>query len=139
MDTDRQLAFASFVIYQDIESPEFWTNYFGVLPDVSGKRGDSKAAPLGRGRASKWRIGIWGVRTKHVIRSDSLEPHFRYLIDRLGLPRKDLPDLILKTHATVRFFCYWDNERGDRIPDIPDDIAEICKSQGIEIDIDEHR
>ncbi|EJO59334.1 hypothetical protein BURMUCF2_1274 [Burkholderia multivorans CF2] len=39
----------------------------------------------------------------------------------------------------MRFFCYWDNESGDRIPDVPDDIRTMMESLGGTIEVDEYR
>jgi hypothetical protein len=39
----------------------------------------------------------------------------------------------------MRFFCYWDNESGDRVPDIPDDIRTMMEALGGTVEIDEYR
>ena len=62
---------------------------------------------------------MWGVRSQSSVRSDHPTPHLQYLV---GLPRADLPYLLNKQAARMRFFCYWDNETGDRVPDVPADI-----------------
>ncbi|KND55480.1 hypothetical protein BPUN_2431 [Candidatus Paraburkholderia kirkii] len=41
--------------------------------------------------------------------------------------------------ATVRFFCFWDNETGNRIPGVPDDIRAMMEALGGTIEIDEYR
>ncbi|WP_175047713.1 DUF4279 domain-containing protein [Burkholderia lata] len=139
MSQKSRRAYVSFGIYQDIESPEFWTRYFGVQPTVAGAKGDPR--PPGKdgvARVPPRRIGIWGIETKDIIDSDDLEPHLRYLVETLGLPRADFANEIMRTGAMVRFFCFWVNEDGNRPPKIPGDIVEMCNSQGIEIDIDEY-
>lgn len=85
------------------------------------------------------RVGVWGVRSKGKIESALLEPHLRFLIARLQLPRADLRTLIEQQKATVRFFCYWRNEHGDRVPEVPDDIRAIMDALGGTIEIDEYR
>ena len=135
----HQLAYVSFTIGGDSVSPEFWTAYFAVPPDIAITKGDPINDPTGQRRTLTRRTGVWGVRSEPGVKSDALEPHLRYLIARLHLPRADLPELLARSDASARFFCYWDNESGDRVPDVPDDIRELCESQGIAIDIDEYR
>jgi hypothetical protein len=53
--------------------------------------------------------------------------------------RSDLRELVERAGAEMRFFCYWDNETGDRVPDVPDDIRVMMESLGGEIEIDEYR
>ncbi len=95
--------------------------------------------PSGRLSSVPGRTGVWGVRSKAAVRSDSLEPHLRYLIDRLNLPRDDLRQLLADKGAQMRFFCYWDNESGDRVPDVPDDIRTMMETMGGTAEIDEYR
>ena len=85
------------------------------------------------------RTGVWGIRSKGKVESDLLEPHLRFLIERLQLPRTDLRKLIEQQGATVRFFCYWVNSSGDRVPDVPDDIRTMIEAIGGTIEIDEYR
>jgi len=135
----HQLAHASFTISGDRVLPEFWTEYFGVVPDTAISKGDPVADPTGQGRILTRRTGVWGVRSKSAIRSDLLEPHLRYLIERLALPRLDLRELVARVDAKMRFFCYWHNATGDRIPDVPDDIRAMMESMDGVIEIDEYR
>ncbi|ANB75402.1 hypothetical protein AYM40_23805 [Paraburkholderia phytofirmans OLGA172] len=139
MSMDTPLAYASFSIYQDAEPPDFWTAYFNVLPDRSGVKGELKVLPSGRVSESRWRFGYWSVSSEAAVRSNRLEPHLRYLVERLGLPRDDLRATIARTDARMRFFCYWHNETGDRVPDVPDDIRVMMESLGGTIEIDEYR
>ncbi|MDW9231381.1 hypothetical protein C7S15_5926 [Burkholderia cepacia] len=39
----------------------------------------------------------------------------------------------------VRVRCYWDNESGERVPDVPDDIRALIESIGGVVEIDEYR
>jgi hypothetical protein len=39
----------------------------------------------------------------------------------------------------MRFFCFWVNQTGDRIPDVPDDIRVMMESLGGVIEIDEYK
>lgn len=82
---------------------------------------------------------MWGVRSKSVVKSDLLEPHLRYLVEHLGLPRADLPELLRRGNARMRFFCYWDNEAGNRVPDVPDDIRSMMEAMGGTVEVDEYR
>ncbi|WP_408429416.1 DUF4279 domain-containing protein [Paraburkholderia fungorum] len=119
--------------------PEFWTAYFNVAPDHSGVKGELKVMPSGRVSENRWRFGFWHVSSEAAVMSDKLEPHLRYLVDRLGLPRDDLRALIERTGARMRFFCYWHNETGERVPDVPDNIRVMMESLGGTIEIDEYR
>jgi hypothetical protein len=139
MHSKHQLAYASFTIYQDAEPPEVWTRYFAVAPDSAGIKGERFMTPSGRMSAGVRRIGLWSISTKAAVTSDELTPHLRYLVERLALPRPDLPELLRRTNAHMRFFCYWYNETGDRVPDVPDDIRAMMESMGGTIDIDEYR
>lgn len=137
--SSHQLAHASFTISGDAVAPDFWTSYFGVVPDTAIAKGDPVRDPTGQGRSLTRRTGVWGVRSKSAVRSDLLTPHLRYLVDLLKLPRPDLRELLDSSKARVRFFCYWDNERGDRMPDVPDDIRALMESLGGTVEIDEYR
>ncbi|MGF6967618.1 hypothetical protein OKW43_004646 [Paraburkholderia sp. WC7.3g] len=139
MTVKHQLAYASFTIYQEVEPPEFWTNYFGVTPDMQRVKGQFPATPSGQKSKFAARISLWSVDSKDDVDSDVLTPHLRYLIERLALPRSDLPELLRRTGAQMRFFCYWDNESGDRVPDIPEDIRTMMEALGGTIEIDEYR
>jgi hypothetical protein len=133
------LAHASFTITGDAVLPGFWTQYFDVVPDMAITKGDPIADPTGQGRILARRTGVWGVQSKSAVRSEQLEPHLRYLIERLALPRPDLRKLLVESGAKTRFFCYWDNEAGDRVPDVPDDIRAMMEAIGGTVEIDEYR
>ncbi len=135
----NQLAHASFTISGDHVAPEFWTSYFGIAPDTAITKGVPFTTPSGRVSRFPGRTGVWGVRSKAVVDSDELEPHLRYLIERLGLPRTDLRELIERTGARMRFFCYWYNEAGDRVPGVPTDITTMMETMGGTVEIDEYR
>ncbi|MCC8405378.1 DUF4279 domain-containing protein [Paraburkholderia sp. MMS20-SJTN17] len=139
MAPEHKLAYASFTIYQDTKPPEFWTNYFGVSPSRAGAKGHPRVMPSGKMSSVPWRQGTWSVSSAEAITSDELTPHLRYLVDRLALPRADLRELIDRTSAQMRFFCYWDNESGDRVPDVPDDIRTMMEAMGGTVEIDEYR
>ncbi|MBJ9624007.1 MULTISPECIES: DUF4279 domain-containing protein [Burkholderia] len=137
--SSHQLAYASFTISGDEVIPEFWTTYFGVVPDTAVTKGEPFTTPAGKISRVPGRTGVWGVRSKATVQSDRLEPHLRYLIERLALPRADLRERVERAGARMRFFCYWDNESGDRIPDVPDDIRTMMESLGGTIEVDEYR
>jgi hypothetical protein len=46
---------------------------------------------------------------------------------------------IESARAKVRFFCYWVNESGDRVPDVPADIRAMMEAMGGTVEIDEYR
>ncbi|CAB3772941.1 DUF4279 domain-containing protein [Paraburkholderia humisilvae] len=145
MTTDKadmdshQLAHASFTISGDDVNPEFWTRYFGVEPDTAIVKGEPFVTSSGRTSSMPGRTGVWGVRSQSAVKSDLLEPHLRYLIERLGLPREDLREAVARVGAHMRFFCYWENYTGDRVPCVPDDIKAMMESIGGTVEIDEYR
>jgi hypothetical protein len=133
----HELAHATFTISGDNVLPDFWTKYFGVTPDIARRKDDPFTTK--RGQVLRNWTGVWGVGSKLAVRDDSLEPHFRYLIERLALPRSDLRELVERADARMRFFCYWRNESGDRVPDVPGDVREMMEALGGTIEIDEYR
>lgn len=60
------------------------------------------------------------------------------MIERLGLPRADLREHVERINARMRFFCYWSNESGTRVPDVPEDIRVMMEALGGTIEIDEY-
>jgi len=102
-------------------------------------KGEPFMTPSGRMSRVPGRTSVWGVGSEFAIQSDRLEPHLRYLIEYLRLPRADLRDLVDKQAGGMRFFCYWANYTGDRVPYVPDDIRAMMESLGGIIDIDEYR
>lgn len=138
MTAKHPLAHARLTIYQDAEPPEFWTKYFGISPSRAGAKGQPRLMASGHVASFPWRQGTWSVSSEDAVTSDELTPHLRYLVDRLALPRPDLRALIERTEARMRFFCYWDNESGDRVPDVPDDIRTMMESLGGSVEIDEY-
>ncbi|WP_061162273.1 DUF4279 domain-containing protein [Caballeronia temeraria] len=135
----HQLAHATFYISGDTLSPDFWSQYFGVEPDITIVKGQPFITPSGRPSQVPGRVGLWGVESKAAVQSDCLEAHLRYLVDRLRLPRTDLRQLLEDRAVGMRFFCYWDNETGNRAPDVPDDIRAMMEALGGTIEIDEYR
>jgi hypothetical protein len=135
----RQLAHASFSVYGDEVTPHVWTRYFGVAPDIAVTKNEPFITPAGRTSSAPGRTGVWSVRSKAVIQSDLLEPHLRYLIEQLALPRADLREIVERVGAKMRFFCYWKNETGHRMPDVADDIRAMKEMMGGTIEIDEYR
>ena len=135
----HQLAYASFTISGDNVVPEFWTTYFGIEPDTAIIKGTQFATPSGRISRVPARTSVWGVRSKAAVDSNELTPHLRYLVKRLVLPRSDLRELVKQVRAQMRFFCYWDNESGNRVPDVPADIRAMMEGMGGTVEIDEYR
>jgi hypothetical protein len=135
----ERLASASFTIIGDHVEPEWWTRYFGVTPDKAAMKGEPLRDPTGQNRDLKRRTGVWSIKSEDAVESDKLEPHLRYLIQRLALPREDLKACIERAGAHMRFFCYWVNESGDRVPDVPNDIRVMMEAMGGTVEIDEYR
>jgi hypothetical protein len=136
---NHQLAYASFAIYQDVEPPEFWTKYFGVSPSSAGMKGQQRITSSGQISSFPWRQGIWSITSKDAVTSDELTPHLRYLVNLLALPRPDLRELVERINGHMRFFCYWENGSGDRIPDVPEDIRTMMERLGGTVEVDEYR
>ncbi|WP_158902593.1 DUF4279 domain-containing protein [Burkholderia sp. L27(2015)] len=136
---DHQLAHATFHVMGDSLVPTFWTDYFGVKPDTAIVKGEYFVTPSGRTSRMPGRSGLWGVRSETFVLSDTLEPHLRYLTDRLNLTRPGLRELLERERVKARFWCYWRNATGDRVPDVPDDIRAILELLGGVIEIDEYR
>ena len=136
--TTEELAHASFTITGEGVEPEFWTRYFGVEPEIAVRKGDRMRPPTGKLYAER-RTGVWSVCSKGRVRSDSLAPHLWYLKSCLSLPRPDLPELLAQVNARMRFFCFWVNESGDRVPDVPEPIRAMMEAMGGTIEIDEYR
>ncbi|MBN3806266.1 DUF4279 domain-containing protein [Paraburkholderia sp. Ac-20336] len=137
--TIERLASASFTIGGDHVVPEWWTRYFGVTPNRTRTKGERYRYPSGKLSTRPATFGYWAVQSESAVRSDQLAPHLRYLVQRLALPRQDLKACIERAGAKMRFFCYWVNESGDRVPDVPDDIRTMMEALGGTIEIDEYR
>lgn len=56
----------------------------------------------------------------------------------MALPRGDLRDLAAAQGATVALWCYWFNEPGHGVPDVPDDIRAMMEALGGTIELDEY-
>jgi hypothetical protein len=132
-------AYASFLITGDTVSPEFWTGYFQVSPDSTVVKGRSFALPSGKASKALGKTGLWGVSSEFAVQDNLLAPHLRYLVNRLGLPRDGLREVLQQAGAKVRFSCFWFNPSGDRLPDVPDNIRAMMRAMGGTIEIDEYR
>ena len=134
----QRLAYASATVYGDHLDPTVWTTYFGIEPDISVVKGERFKTPSGRMSTYPGRTGVWGCTSKAAITEDNLDAHLKYLILRLRLPRPDLPALLVNCGATMRFFCYWSNYTGDRVPVIDPALRDAIESSGATIEIDEY-
>jgi hypothetical protein len=137
--SDHALAHATFIISGDAVEPDFWTEYLGVQPDSTITKGKPFLYPSGKLSRHPGKLGFWSVESEKEVRSDQLAPHLRYLIKILNLPRDGLRDLVCRDGVKMSFWCYWDNETGDRVPDVPDDIRTMMETLGGVIEIDEYR
>ena len=135
----HKLAFASINIYSDELNPVFWTHYFGFTPDMSFKKGESFVNHKGNlivGNIN--RPGAWIYSAKPHVDSDYLDPYIMFLISKFGLPRSDLPDLLVRMNTNMRCFCFWDNYSGDRVAQISPYLQDILAKSGIALEIDEY-
>lgn len=137
--TIHALAHATFIISGECVSPEFWSAYFGVRPDREITKGQPYTLPSGKTSPRAGKLGLWAVESKAEVHSEHLAPHLRYLTARLGLPRADLRELAEGQGARVAMWCYWMNDAGDRVPDVPSDIRTMMEAMGGTIEIDEYR
>ncbi|KVT50354.1 hypothetical protein WK53_10815 [Burkholderia ubonensis] len=133
------LAYATFIISSDGTAPEVWTDYFEVSPSRTITKGQPYVLPSGRLSDRPGKLDLWALESKSAVQSDQLEPHLRYLVERLALPRIGLRELVERAGARMRFFCYWFNEMGDRIPDVPEDVRVMINALGGIIEIGEYR
>ncbi|MEA3083904.1 MAG: hypothetical protein QOC89_1601 [Paraburkholderia sp.] len=133
------LAHATFIISGESVDPAFWTSYFGVRPSSIIVKGEPYLYPSGKSSKHPGKIGFWSFESAGEVHSDQLEPHLRWLVEALKLPRAELRELITESRAKMFFWCYWANYAGDRISDVPDDIQAMMASLGGTIEIDEYR
>ncbi|WP_448168471.1 DUF4279 domain-containing protein [Burkholderia ambifaria] len=136
---DNILAYATFIISSEDVHPDTWTALFGVFPSRTITRGKPYLLPSGRLGSRPGKLNLWALESKPAVHSDRLEPHLRYLIDRLSLPRDDLRERIERADARMRFFCYWDNETGNRVPYVSEATRKLIESIGGVLEIDEYR
>ncbi|WP_323123718.1 DUF4279 domain-containing protein [Burkholderia alba] len=136
---ENALAYATFIISSEQTPPDTWTAYFGVFPSRTITRGKPYQLPSGRLSSKPGKLNLWALESKAAVHSDRLEPHLRYLIDRLSLPREDLWKRIRQVDARMRFLCYWDNETGERVPYVSDTTRQLIESFGAVVEIDEYR
>jgi hypothetical protein len=131
------VATASFAIHGDAVEPAFWTSYFKCEPSESRiKSGDRGLAPSGRRYAPL--PGLWLLSSEAWVADDQLDPHLSFLVTKLALPRPDLGDLLRERKLTCRIFCFWVNDKGDRVPNPRADYLDIFRSCGIGFEIDEY-
>jgi len=131
------LAYISFSISGETLEPEFWTSYFNTTPKIGYKKGDKFTTSSNRTIVRP--TGVWSFSSEPFVKRDLLTPHFYYLIEKLNLTRHDLKVKLNEQNVRARFFCYWRNENGDRIPDIPGSVKILADNINCEIDIDEYR
>lgn len=135
----RAIAHATFIISGTDVIPDVWTAYFGVRPSRESIKGQRFVLPSEKLSQRPATLGLWGIGSKSIIHSDQLAPHLRYLKSYLALPRGDLRDLAAAQGATVALWCYWFNEPGHGVPDVPDDIRAMMGALGGTIELDEYQ
>jgi hypothetical protein len=68
---NRQLAHATLHVMGDSLVPAFWTDYFGVEPDIAITKGEYFVTPSDRTSGMPGRSGVWGVRSETFIATRS--------------------------------------------------------------------
>jgi hypothetical protein len=138
MKSNQNLAYAMFLINGDAVKPDFWSNYFRVHPYLSVEKGKPFITPSGRMNNHPGRSGVWGVSSDSAVSDPTLDPHIKYLVTHLALPRLDLPPLLSKIGARMYVSCFWSNIHGYRPHHISDELREIIHLSGgtIEVDVD---
>lgn len=129
-------AYARFSLSGENMSPEFWTTYFGVKPDVFVEKGKQFITPSGRKSIGVGRVSVWGYSSAGRVAGDDLNKHVDYLINTLNLLRAGLKEVADHQGASMRFFCYWDKASLKVDPMISDKIARSATEIGADIDID---
>ena len=81
--------------------------------------------------AGRYRAITW-------INNDQLDPHLSFLVATLALPRPDLGALLRERSLKSRVFCYWENDKGDRVPDVRPEYLDIFRTCEIAFEIDEY-
>jgi hypothetical protein len=133
----RVLARASFQILGDAVDPAFWTDYFKCEPSASRIKSDDRGfAPSGRRYAPL--PGCWQLSAETWVNNDQLDPHLSFLVATLALPRPDLGALLREQSLKSRVFCYWENYKGDRVPDVRPEYLDIFRTCEIAFEIDEY-
>ncbi|SAK62692.1 hypothetical protein AWB76_03295 [Caballeronia temeraria] len=132
-------AHATLVISGDSVEPEYWTRYFGVTPSSVRTKGQCYRYPSGKISTRPATTGYWAFGSKTAIRSDQLAPHLACLTETLALPRVDLRERLQAQGAEVALWCFWINDTGDRVPDVPDEIRAMMDAIGGTIEIDEYQ
>lgn len=136
-------AYATFQLIGDLVEPEFWNAYFGLLPSEFHRKGESVApdgadiSPSGR-PCARHKSCVWSLTSRGQVVSDDLDPHLRYLIDMLALPRPDFADLLARHSLISRMFCFWENPDGGRVPVVAERLHSILKTSAIALEIDEY-
>jgi hypothetical protein len=131
------LAKASFGIYGNAVDIAFWTDYFKCEPsDSRAKSEDRGFAPSGRRYSI--RPAMWLLSTEVWVNNDLLDPHLSFLVAKLALPRSALGALLRERTLTSRVFCFWQNDSGDRVPDVRTEYLDIFRACEIGFEIDEY-
>ncbi len=130
----RPLVCVTLCINSELTAPDFWTRYFGVEPDYSGRKGEPITTTLGRLASGDGRINSWVVASETAVESGSLDNHLAYIIERLKLPRSDLPNVLAENFSTLLCFFSWDNRIGEPRPDMSKILLEKFSQSGIVIE-----
>ena len=125
--------YVSATIGGDSLDPDFWTPYFGVIPQISTRKGDEYVI---RGTKLKKRTGVWGTyRIKILILSNDASVHAQYIIDLLKLPRVGRRGLLRKHRVGMRFFYYVNSEEENNL-EMPNEMKGLLASCGIDVQFD---
>lgn len=138
-DIRNALANATLIISGPTVLPVFWTAFFGVTPSRTSTKGERFKLPSGRMSPRPAQLGLWAFSSGPGTKSDSLAPHLIFLQSRLSLPRRDARAFLEAQGATLALWCYWRNDSGARVPDIPPFAHEMMEAMGGTIELDEYR
>lgn len=116
----------------DNVDPEFWSEYFGVNPDIHIRKGDTYFV---RERILHRRTGVWSVSTKGKVDADNALQHAYYAMSLLDLPRHNIKNLLQENEITMSFFYYVNSQNKNDLA-IPDGVKIMLDSCGIEMEFD---
>jgi|GEM_PF-4092606 len=126
----------TFCINSEVTGPEVWDEYFGVRADFSHKKGVRVLTPPDRLSSGEGRINGWVMCSEIHTQSEKPEDHLAFMIEILGLPRVDFPEILIAKSSQVLCFCSWDYLVDVQCPLIPAKLMNIFAQSGINLETD---
>ena len=130
----HMLTSVTLCITSDLTSPDYWTQYFGVEADYVHRKGVPIITPSGRVGSGNGRINSWVSSSEKHIKSEDLDEHLNYFVERLKLPRTDMPNVLANKLSDLLCFYSWNNFSGAPCPYMSKGLLEIFGSSGIAIE-----